>query len=108
MYVLCFSLPFFSLEETKDFPIQGLLLGFVVGSIGISLTNGGIGTFPLLIAMVVIFFIGDKNPNAQAIGNAIGMLIWVSQTLMMVLLGLLSLILLPKNYTKENVEAAKN
>ena len=40
--------------------------------------------------------------DAQAIGNALGMLIWVSQTVVMIVLGLISLILLPKNYTKED------
>ena len=66
-------------------------------------TNGGIGTFPLLVGLVVTFYIGKDYPDdAQAIGNALGMLIWVSQTVVMIVLGLISLILLPKNYTKED------
>jgi uncharacterized membrane protein YbhN (UPF0104 family) len=112
-YVAYFMLPFLSMEETKDFPLEGLLLGFIAGSLGITFTNGGIGTFPLLVALVVVFFLVGKDPNATqdmknhayAVGNAIGMIIWVSQTLMLIFLGLLSLVLLPKNYSKENVEA---
>ncbi len=104
IYVVYFALPFLSLEETKDFPADGILLAFIAGSLGITFTNGGIGTFPLLVGLVVVFFLGNKNPDAQAIGNALGMLIWASQTLLLILLGLLSLVLLPKNYKKENVE----
>jgi hypothetical protein len=32
------------------------------------------------------------------------MIIWISQTLLLIILGLLSLVLLPKNYNKEDVE----
>lgn len=102
LYLLYFGIAFYSLEETKDFPIDGIFLAFIAGSLGITFTNGGIGTFPLLVGLVIVFFMGDKNPNAQAIGNALGMLIWTSQTLLLIIMGLVSLVLLPKNYTKEN------
>jgi hypothetical protein len=46
----------------------------------------------------------DKTPNALAIGNAIGMIIWASQTILLIILGLISFILLPKNHLKEDVE----
>jgi uncharacterized membrane protein YbhN (UPF0104 family) len=102
-YIIMFALPFQALEQTSDVPFAGILLGFIAGSLGITFTNGGIGTYPLLVGLVVAFYIGKDNPeDAQAIGNALGMLIWVTQTLLMILLGLISLILLPKNYTKEN------
>ncbi|MEY3237089.1 MAG: hypothetical protein RI883_1190 [Bacteroidota bacterium] len=102
-YVLMFALPFFSLEQTASIAFPGILLAFIAGSLGIMFTNGGIGTFPLLVGLVVTFYIGKDHPDdAQAIGNALGMLLWVSQTLVMIVLGLISLILLPKNFTKEN------
>jgi hypothetical protein len=96
-----FALPFQSLVQTANIPFTGILLGFIAGSLGITFTNGGIGTYPLLVGLVVAFYIGKDYPNdAQAIGNALGMLIWVGQTLLMIILGLISLILLPKNYSK--------
>lgn len=102
-YIVMFALPFEALEQTSNLPFSGILLGFIAGSLGITFTNGGIGTYPLLVGLVVAFYIGKDNPSdAQAIGNALGMLIWVTQTLLMILLGLISLILLPKNYTKDN------
>jgi hypothetical protein len=54
--------------------------------------------------MVVNLILHDKIPNALAIGNALGMIIWASQTILLVILGLLSFIFLPKNFTKENVK----
>jgi glycosyltransferase 2 family protein len=103
MYILYFGIAFLSLEETSNFPIEGIFMGFIAGALGISFTNGGIGTFPLLVALVVVFYLGDENPNALAIGNALGMLIWVSQTIFLIILGLISLILLPKNFDKEKI-----
>jgi glycosyltransferase 2 family protein len=103
LYILYFGIAFLSLEETSNFPIEGIFMGFIAGALGISFTNGGIGTFPLLVALVVVFYLGDENPNALAIGNAIGMLIWVSQTVFLIILGLISLILLPKNFDKEKI-----
>ena len=103
-YIAYFGVAFFSLEETKDFPLSGILLGFIAGSLGIIFTNGGLGVFPLLIGLVVKLILQDKTPNALAIGNALGMIIWASQTILLVLLGLLSFIFLPKNFTKEDVK----
>ena len=66
-------------------------------------TNGGIGIYPLLVGLVVASLIGKDYPaDARAIGNALGMLIWITQTLLMIVLGLISLALLPKNFSKEN------
>ena len=102
-YVGMFAAPFYALPETSNFPISGLLIGFIAGSVGITLTNGGLGVYPILVGMVVAFYIkGDYPENAEGIGKALGMLMWISQTLFMVVLGLISLALLPNNYTKEN------
>lgn len=101
LYIAYFGIAFFSMEETSDFPPEGILMGFIAGALGISFTNGGIGTFPFLVGLVIVFYLKDSDPNAQAIGNALGMLIWVSQTLLLIFLGLISLFLLPKNHSKE-------
>jgi hypothetical protein len=104
-YILMFALPFYSLDQTSHVPFTGILLGFIAGSLGITFTNGGIGTYPLLVGLVVTFYIQKQYPqDAQAVGNALGMLIWATQTVLMILLGLISLWLLPRNYSKENDE----
>ncbi len=102
-YLLMFAIPFQALDETSTFPLAGIFLGFIAGSLGITFTNGGIGTYPLLVGLVVSFYLSGKYPDdSLGIGNALGMLIWSSQTLMMILLGLVSLFLLPKNYSTKD------
>ncbi len=100
-YLIMFYLPFLAFEETASIPMTGVLLAFCAGAIGITFTNGGIGTYPLLVGMVVALYIQQDYPlDAKPIGNALGLLIWSSQTMIMIVLGLISLYLLPKNHKK--------
>jgi uncharacterized protein (TIRG00374 family) len=102
-YIVMFALPFQAFEATSTISFAGILLGFIAGSLGITFTNGGIGTYPLLVGLVVAFYIGKDYPqDAQAIGNALGIVVWASQTILMIILGLISLALMPKNFAKEN------
>lgn len=102
-WVLMFIVPFYSLSETSNVPLTGMLIGFVVGSVGMSFTNGGIGVYPLLVGLVVSFYLqGDYPTEAKGLGNALGMIIWLGNTAIMILLGLISLALLPKNYSKHD------
>ena len=108
-YIAMFALPFQSLEQTSHVSFAGILLGFIAGSLVISFTNGGIGSYPLVVGLVVAFYIGKDYPkDAQAIGNALGMLVWVTQTLLMIILGLLSLWMLPNNFSKEDESRSSN
>lgn len=101
LYVVYFYVCFLSISETSTIPFNTVLLAFIAGSLGIVFTNGGIGAFPLLIGIVIGITEQNTMPNAQAIGNALGMIIWSFQTLLVILLGMISLILLPKPYGKE-------
>ncbi len=101
LYVIYFGICFFALPETQMVPIAGILLAFVAGSIGISLTNGGLGVFPFVVGLVIAHFLeADFGEKAAGIGYAMGMIIWSSQTIMMILLGLLSFWLIPKKFSK--------
>ncbi|PWH85475.1 lysylphosphatidylglycerol synthase transmembrane domain-containing protein [Brumimicrobium oceani] len=105
LYLLFFGICFKAFEQTQDFPINGVLIGFIAGTFGLMFTSGGIGAYPYLVGIVVIYFIGDQfeaKEQAEGIGKALGMIIWLSQTIMMIVLGLLSLVLLPRNYKKED------
>jgi hypothetical protein len=98
-YIVMFALPYYALEETQIVPFEGILVAFIAGSLGISFTNGGIGTYPLLVGFVTAYYLGNENPNhALAVANALGMLIWASQAVIMVVMGLISLYFLPKTY----------
>jgi len=102
-YIAMFALPFQAFHETESISFSGVLLGFIAGSLGIVLTNGGFGSYPILVGLVVAFYIEKDYPSdAQSIGKALGIIIWVSQTILMIILGLISLYLLPKNFSKEN------
>lgn len=102
-WVLMFIIPFYSLSETSNISLTGMLIGFVVGTLGMSFTNGGIGVYPLVVGLVVAFYLqGDYPEEARGLGNALGMIIWLGNTAIMILLGLISLALLPKNYSKHD------
>jgi uncharacterized membrane protein YbhN (UPF0104 family) len=102
LYLIYFGLPFFALEPTALVPLEGMMLAFIAGSVGITLTNGGLGVFPLLVGLVVEFYLGPNfGDEAKGYGYALGMIIWTSQTLLVVLLGVLSFVLLPKNFRKD-------
>lgn len=102
-WVLMFIVPFYSLSETSNVSLTGMLIGFVVGTLGMSFTNGGIGVYPLVVGLVVAFYLqGDYPTEARGLGNALGMIIWLGNTAIMILLGLISLALLSKNYSKND------
>jgi len=104
LYFTFFGICFFAFDTTSDFPLGGILIGYIAGTLGIIFTNGGIGAYPYLVGVVVTFYIGDTFDSVQeseGIGKALGMIIWLSQTLLMILLGLISLIFIPRNYKKE-------
>lgn len=108
-YIAMFVVPFLALKETTAFPVSGYLIGFIAGSVGISLTNGGIGIYPLLVGLVVSFYLTPVyGTEAEGIGKALGMLMWSSQTIILIILGLLSLVLLPKNYSNDNDSSLKS
>lgn len=102
LYIVYFSICFFALDETAAVPPTGMLLAFLAGSLGITLTNGGIGIFPLVVGLVIEYYLKDQyGDQAIGIGRALGAIIWSSQTLLLILLGAFSFFLLPKNYSKD-------
>lgn len=96
-FLVMFALPFYSLESTRNLPVTCVLLAFIAGSVGISLTNGGLGSYPLLVGLVIAYYLKDlPNEEAFAIGNALGLIIWASQTALLIIIGLISWVLIPK------------
>jgi hypothetical protein len=83
-------LVFFSLPATTSLGLDAGLGVLIFGSIGIMIVQGGIGIYPAIVAETLILYSITKTT-----GYAMGWLIWSSQTLTIILLGILSLILLP-------------
>jgi hypothetical protein len=90
MYVLMFYITTFALEETTNIPFAAILIGFISASFSIAATNGGIGSYPVAVFAAFSIFSIAKEPSI-----AFGWIMWSSQTLMIIILGGLSLIYLP-------------
>ena len=98
-YLVMFALPFYAVNGASSVPFSGMLLAFCFGALGISFTNGGMGAYPLLIGVTTAYYLENQSvENADAIGYALGMIIWATQTIFLILLGLISLILMPRKY----------
>ena len=89
-YVAMFYVSIYALPETSDIGIGAIITSFVFGSLAIGFTNSGFGAFPLLIAQILLLY-----SIPETVGTAFGWLVWISQTLLTVILGALSLIMLP-------------
>lgn len=90
LYLLTFYVIIFALPETSSISFSSVITAFVVGSLTIAFTNGGFGTFPFIIAEILFLFGVDI-----AAGTALGWLAWLSQTLLVIIYGSVSLLLLP-------------
>jgi glycosyltransferase 2 family protein len=96
-YVIMFWIPFYALDFTRDLPIEGVMAAFVSGTIGFIIVQGGLGLYPVMVGAVITFF---RNPNYfEETGNIVmpedsgfGFLIWLTQTAVVVIFGLYSLL----------------
>ena len=43
--------------ETANLNLESILLGFTVGALSLSISNGGIGVYPYLVSQVFIFMV---------------------------------------------------
>jgi uncharacterized protein (TIRG00374 family) len=89
-YLLMFYIPIYALPETENIGFNIVIMGFIFGSLAVGFTNGGLGAYPLAIAMIFSLY-GISNE----IGTAFGWLAWTSQTILTIILGLLSYAFLP-------------
>jgi uncharacterized protein (TIRG00374 family) len=90
MYVLMFYVTTFALPELGHISLAAALIGFILASFSIAATNGGIGSFPE--AVVIAFLIFNLPEDAS---RAFGWIMWSTQTLVIIIIGGLSLIYLP-------------
>ena len=89
-YLMMFYVTIFALPETSEISFDIVIMGFIFGSLAVGFTNGGLGAYPLAIALIYSLY-GISND----VGVAFGWLVWTSQTLLTIFLGLLSYLLLP-------------
>ena len=90
MYIAMFYMIKYSLPETQTLGFEALLIGFIVGAVTISATNGGIGIYPFSVSLVLISYGISKESSL-----AFGWIMWTAQTVMVIIFGSLSFFLLP-------------
>ena len=90
MYLLMFYVTSLSMEEISNISFAPILIGFILGMFSIGATNGGIGTYPEAIVIAFSLFSIAEDPS-----RAFGWIMWSSQTLMIIIFGGISLLLLP-------------
>ena len=100
MYVSMFSICFLALPETAHMPIGGIFAGFVAGTIGFIVVQGGIGVYQALVGLIITTYLYPEfDKPIHSVGLALGWIIWLSQNLMVLLLGLISYLLNINNVT---------
>lgn len=103
MYIVMFYVTTFSLTELQGISFGAVLLGFISATFSIAATNGGIGSYPIAVYAAFSLFAIPESPSM-----AFGWIVWASQTVLLVLAGGLSLILLPVFNKNKRAEITKN
>src|SRR6185369_13638607 len=100
LYFIAGYIGFFALRETSQHVgvDQGLAV-LSAGSIGMTIMPGGIGAYPLLIGKTMEIY-----GLTESISTAFGWILWVVQTGLILIVGIISLVLLP-NLNKKKIVA---
>ncbi|MFN3341406.1 MAG: lysylphosphatidylglycerol synthase transmembrane domain-containing protein [Flavobacteriales bacterium] len=91
LYILLYLVCFYSIAETSQLELKALLLGFLGGSLGIILVQGGVGVYPVLVASALVMYGADYD-----LVIALGWVTWAAQTLLLVVAGAVSFYLMPR------------
>ena len=89
-YIAMFWVIKYTVLETVDLSVSQLLVAFVAGAFAMSATNGGIGIYPIAVSSALAIF-----GISKVSGDAFGWIMWISQTLMIVVFGAISFLILP-------------
>ncbi|WP_027879611.1 lysylphosphatidylglycerol synthase transmembrane domain-containing protein [Mesoflavibacter zeaxanthinifaciens] len=90
MYISMFYITTFAIKDLGSVSIGAVLIGFILATFSIAATNGGIGSYPEAIVIAFTLFGLPEDPS-----RAFGWIMWTSQTLLIFVLGGLSLLYLP-------------
>lgn len=90
MYLLMFYVTLFAFPETSKTPITAIIIAFVTGAFSMTITNGGLGAYPMFVAGALTLY---DVPNNAAL--AFGWIMWASQTIAVLMFGAVSMIFLP-------------
>ena len=98
MYILMFYVTLFAVDEISHVTLGMVLVAFIAASFTIATTNAGLFAYPLAVMTAFSLFNIPQDPS-----YAFGWIIWSSQTIMLVVCGVISFIFLPIYNTKKIV-----
>jgi glycosyltransferase 2 family protein len=107
LYIVYFGICFMALEETKNVPVQGVLMGFIAGTLGVMLTNGGVGVYPLFVGTVITFYAFPDYSGAHNTALALATVIWLTQTFFLIILGLISLGYISRKFPVDDAKSVE-
>lgn len=90
LYVGMFYVLKFAFPDTQSLGLEATLVAFIFGAFAMSVTNGGIGLYPIAIGLAFQAF-----GVSSATGEAFGWVMWGTQTGLVIILGGLSFLILP-------------
>ncbi len=104
MYLLSVRIGMYAMEETAVYGTKTSLSVLSLGSIGMIVTQGGIGAYPLLVQETMSLYGLNEN-----LGKAFGWLLWLVQFFQILICGFIAMLLLPYlNKTKKNHETTRD
>ena len=104
MYLLSVRIGMYAMQETAVYGMKTSLSVLSLGSIGMIVTQGGIGAYPLLVQETMSLYGLGEN-----LGKAFGWLLWLVQFFQILICGFIALALLPYlNKQKKKDEKARN
>lgn len=103
-YLFMLYFCFFCLKETSSLGFDAALSLLAFGSLAMIATPGGIGTYPIVMQMILILYLipadlmDASTPDTELMklkAYAFGWIAWTGQTLMILVVGLIALLILP-------------
>lgn len=101
MYLLQIYIGLRCLAETSHISILAALVVLVYGSVGMIITQGGIGAYPIMVKQTLMVYAVSEIP-----AMAFGWIAWSVQTAIIIVLGLASLIYIHPYNDRRNAKAA--
>ena len=103
LYLLGGYVVFMALPQTASLPFIAALILYIFGSVGMMVTPGGIGLYPVLVWQALTIF-----AVSQEAGLACGWILWGSQQLVVLVLGMFYLVKFSLLRKKKNTSEEKS
>jgi glycosyltransferase 2 family protein len=100
LYLMSCRLGFYAMQEVSHLGFKESFSILSFGSIGMILTQGGIGAYQLIVQEILVLY-----GQTEIVGFTFGWILWIAQTVVILVGGLICFLLLPILNRKKNVES---